>query len=86
MVGARAVNATREILLSKTISASVAARSAVGQSLRLERITHRYGPAVAVNDVTLDIAAGELVALLGPSGCGKTHRGRRTVDRQLAGQ
>ena len=80
MVGARAVNATREILLSKTISASVAARSAVGQSLRLERITHRYGPAVAVNDVTLDIAAGELVALLGPSGCGKT-----TLLRIIAG-
>src|SRR5450631_258258 len=79
-VVARAVNATREISLSKTISASVAARSATGQSLRLEQITHRYGPAVAVDDVTLEIAAGELVALLGPSGCGKT-----TLLRIIAG-
>jgi putative spermidine/putrescine transport system ATP-binding protein len=66
--------------LSKTISTFVVPRSSAGQSLRLEQITHRYGPAVAVNDVTLDIAAGELVALLGPSGCGKT-----TLLRIIAG-
>ena len=58
----------------------VASRSATGQSLTLEHITHRYGPALAVNDVTLEIMAGELVALLGPSGCGKT-----TLLRIIAG-
>jgi len=35
---------------------------------------------VAVDDVTLDIAAGEFFALLGPSGCGKT-----TSLRMIAG-
>ncbi|MBV8167214.1 MAG: ABC transporter ATP-binding protein, partial [Alphaproteobacteria bacterium] len=43
-----------------------------GQSLLLDRISHRYGGATAVDAVTLDIQGGELIALLGPSGCGKT--------------
>ncbi len=43
-----------------------------GQSLLLDRISHRYGAATAVDAVTLDIRGGELIALLGPSGCGKT--------------
>ncbi len=42
------------------------------QTLTLDDIVHRYGTAMAVDHVTLEIAAGELVALLGPSGCGKT--------------
>ncbi len=40
--------------------------------VRLEGITHRFGDLTALEDVTLDIAAGELLTLLGPSGCGKT--------------
>jgi putative spermidine/putrescine transport system ATP-binding protein len=44
----------------------------VGHQLHLRGITQRFGPVVAANDITLDIAAGDLVSLLGPSGCGKT--------------
>ena len=38
----------------------------------IDRITHRFGGFVALNDVNLTIGAGEFAVLLGPSGCGKT--------------
>src|SRR6266851_3037648 len=31
-----------------------------------------YGPHLAIQDVTLDIPARQVTALIGPSGCGKT--------------
>ena len=48
--------------------------------LTLDGLTKHYGPAVAVDTVSLDIAEGEFVVLLGPSGCGKT-----TTLRMVAG-
>jgi len=41
-------------------------------AVRLEHLTKRFGPVIAVNDVSLEIPAGMLICLLGPSGCGKT--------------
>lgn len=40
--------------------------------VRLERVTKRFSEVTAVDDLTLDIHAGEFISLLGPSGCGKT--------------
>jgi spermidine/putrescine transport system ATP-binding protein len=40
--------------------------------IHLERVTKRFGDAVAVDDLTLSIERGAFYALLGPSGCGKT--------------
>jgi biotin transport system ATP-binding protein len=40
--------------------------------IRTERLTHRYGDAVAVDDVTLAIEDGECVVLAGANGSGKT--------------
>ena len=38
----------------------------------VRRLKKAYGNVVAVNDLNLDIRAGELLALLGPNGAGKT--------------
>ena len=41
-------------------------------SIEVKNIGKRFGEFVALNDVSLTFATGELAALLGPSGCGKT--------------
>ncbi len=50
-------------------------------AIKLDQVTKIFdGKVVAVDGVTLDIAAGEFFSLLGPSGCGKT-----TSLRMIAG-
>src|SRR6516164_4700065 len=39
---------------------------------KVERVSHRYGKTVALDDVTIEIPAGRMVGLIGPDGVGKS--------------
>jgi len=51
-----------------------------GVALRLQNIRRTFGDLTVIDNLSLDIAAGEFLAILGPSGCGKS-----TLLRIVAG-
>jgi len=56
--------------------------------LRLERVGKKFASVTAVHELDLDVAQGEILALLGPSGCGKTTTLRMIggLERTSSGQ
>lgn len=48
--------------------------------LKIRNVTRRFDDFIAMDDVSLNIEAGEFFTLPGPSGCGKT-----TLLRMIAG-
>lgn len=57
-------------------------------SIQIDRVSREYGPVKALDDVNLDIKAGEFFTLLGSSGCGKSSLLKLIggFDRQTSGR
>jgi len=52
--------------------ASVTAEASDGPMIKVDRLTKRYGPTLAVKNITFEVDKGEIVGFLGPNGAGKT--------------
>lgn len=40
--------------------------------IEIENLTKRFGERTVLDDISLSVAAGEILAVVGPSGAGKT--------------
>ncbi|MEM9005277.1 MAG: ABC transporter ATP-binding protein [Cyanobacteria bacterium P01_F01_bin.86] len=78
MVSASTVQSSEE--KATNVRQAVAERAA---GVALRSVTKKYGPVVAVENLTLDIPAGSYCCLLGPSGCGKTTTLRMVAGHEL---
>jgi NitT/TauT family transport system ATP-binding protein len=47
-------------------------KTAGAVKIRIRNLSKRFGPLVALDDISVDIAEGTFFVIVGPSGCGKT--------------
>ena len=67
-------------VLEKTVPAEARMVAAPKPAIRISHLSRSFGALTAIDDVSIDIGAGEFFVIVGPSGCGKT-----TLLRILAG-
>jgi phosphate transport system ATP-binding protein len=53
-------------------AAAISAPQSAKLKMRAMDLTVRYGEKVAIKDVSIDVQANQVLALIGPSGCGKS--------------
>ena len=72
MGGPNAAALSAGALRGAALRSSAGIREQENMSIEVRNVTKKFGAYTAVNDVTVTIPSGKLVALLGPSGSGKT--------------
>jgi len=61
-----------QLTAAATTTTRTAGRPAFGPAVEITRLRKAYGSVVAVDDVSLSVAEGEIFGILGPNGAGKT--------------
>jgi iron(III) transport system ATP-binding protein len=79
-VGQDAGQMTTSDATASPTARSDAHQEAAAKGLVVSHLSHRYGEVRVVDDVSIEVPAGEVHCLMGPSGCGKT-----TTLRLVAG-
>ena len=66
--------------MQRPISSTTWVRQQARKVIEVQALTKRYGTRIAVDDISFEVARGEIVGFLGPNGAGKT-----TTLRMLTG-
>lgn len=71
-IATNAIDRAEELLAEPTLPQPLSSGEVADASVQFESVDFGYGETPVVQDITLDVPAGEMLALVGPSGSGKT--------------